>query len=246
MKPTFMILGSVHLDNPDNGDVHQLGVDNIQTKKRQEELQDLIESLKKFAPTKIAIEISKLNQSEVTKDYHHFLNDEFQLLPNEKHQIAFQLAKQLKHPNIYAVDWNEFQEHVPLFFNWAMTTNPPLWREQELKATKQVEEVKTILTNCSLKESLLQLNHPDSTLKDHQQYLNFVLMSEPNQPIGAQWVAQYWYYRNLLIYKHLTELIANEEERILVIYGRAHVHLLTQFLKENGDYLLESPCHYLA
>ena len=116
MKGTFLILGSMHLDNPNNGDLYQIKNEGIKLAKRQAELQELIDCLARFKPTKIALEISRTLDTNLEQDYHSYLEGNYQLGTNEKHQIGFKLAKQLGHNKLYAVDWNEALPHVPAFF----------------------------------------------------------------------------------------------------------------------------------
>lgn len=53
--------------------------------------------------------------------------------------------------------------------------------------------------------------------------------------MGAGWVGQYWYYRNLRIWKNTMELFREPDERVLLLVGAAHVHLLSQFFREAGQ-----------
>ena len=71
-KPTIMILGSSHLANP--------GMDGINTKmddvlapKRQREIQQLVEQLKAFGPTKIAFEVDFSRDAEINAYYQGYL-----------------------------------------------------------------------------------------------------------------------------------------------------------------------------
>ena len=54
-KPTIMILGSTHLAN-DGLDVYNTKMDDVRAPKRQREIEQLVEQLKEFKPTKIALE----------------------------------------------------------------------------------------------------------------------------------------------------------------------------------------------
>ena len=62
---------------------------------------------------------------------------------------------------------------------------------------------------------------------------------------GANWMAHYWYDRNLKIYVNLTRITESADERIMLIIGAAHVYLVQQFFEESGDYIIESPLKYL-
>ena len=107
-----------------------------------------------------------------------------------------------------------------------------------------IEKNQILINTKTIREAYFELNQPEAILEDHRQY-NERVQIRNEKPVGTQWVAWYWYYRNLLVYKHLTELIEDEDERILVIYGRAHAYLLNQFLNEHGIYQIENVCNYL-
>ncbi|CUO26201.1 Uncharacterised protein [Turicibacter sanguinis] len=211
MKGTFLILGSMHLDNPNNRDLYQIKNEGIKLAKRQAELQELIDCLARFKPTKIALEISRTLDTNLEQDYHSYLEGNYQLGTNEKHQIGFKLAKQLGHNKLYAVDWNEALPHVPAFFNWAIENNPAQWQEQEVKTRQMIEKNQILINTKTIREAYLELNQPEAILDDHRQYNEMVLMRN-EEPVGTQWVAWYWYYRNLLVYNHLTELIEDEDK----------------------------------
>src|SRR5947199_8838811 len=55
-KPKVMILGTFHFDNP-NRDYVKMERDSILSERRQKEVRELIDHLKSFKPTKIAVEI---------------------------------------------------------------------------------------------------------------------------------------------------------------------------------------------
>jgi hypothetical protein len=54
-KPQVMVLGTFHFDNP-GLDVANAKIDDVYADKRQKEIIEIINLLKKFKPTKIAIE----------------------------------------------------------------------------------------------------------------------------------------------------------------------------------------------
>ncbi len=75
--------------------------------------------------------------------------------------------------------------------------------------------------------------------------MKIALIGEGADPAGAKWTSQYWYYRNMIIYKNIIELAASQAERIFVLYGSGHLHLLIQFLKESGLVQVEVAEDYL-
>ena len=245
MKKEIMILGVHHLDSPNNGDLYSLEM-NVKSEKRQTEITELIQCLKLFQPTKIALEIEKEQDELIQQEYINFINGKFELSTNEKHQIGFRLAQELKHPKLYCVNWNKRQSHVPVLLQWVSENPCSLWTELAPEVENQSIERKKYLATHTLKEFILWLNEKEQTNKDHQFYMKLALIEDGDTPIGVQWVVQYWYYRNMLIYKNLTQLFDSNEERVLLIIGSAHVHLLTQFFEEHGEYKVIDVVKFLS
>ncbi|REJ17331.1 MAG: hypothetical protein C6W57_07185 [Caldibacillus debilis] len=102
-KPAILLLGTAHLENPDNGVLLNPVTDGILSPKRQAEIIEVAKSLKKFQPTQIAVEVLK----RLNKEYRSYLNGNFQLTANEIHQIGFRLAEDMKIERLHASDWNE-------------------------------------------------------------------------------------------------------------------------------------------
>ena len=93
----------------------------------------------------------------------------------------------------------------------AIENNPAQWQEQEVKTRQMIEKNQILINTKTIREAYLELNQPEAILDDHRQYNEMVLMGN-EEPVGTQWVAWYWYYRNLLVYNHLTELIEDEDK----------------------------------
>ena len=114
-KPTVMILGSVHLSNP-GADVFNRKMDDVLAPKRQREIEQLVEQLKEFKPTKIAFERDeKTNGAGTQTEYQGYLKGTYELKRNEHDQIGFRLAKQMGHPKVYCVDY--WPDEHPFFPN---------------------------------------------------------------------------------------------------------------------------------
>src|SRR4051812_10776692 len=66
-RPEILVLGTYHMANPGR-DVHNMQADDVLSPKRQREIARLIEVLKAFHPTKIAIE-SDVSSERLTREY---------------------------------------------------------------------------------------------------------------------------------------------------------------------------------
>ncbi len=101
-RPEILVLGTYHMANPGH-DIHNLQADDVLSPKRQQEITQLIEVLKRFHPTKIAIE-SDVSGQRATQQYSDYLAGKYTLSRNEIDQIGYRLAKELGHRAIYPVD----------------------------------------------------------------------------------------------------------------------------------------------
>ena len=260
-KPTIIILGSSHLANP-GADVYNTEMDDVLAPKRQAELQQLVEQLARFKPTKIAVEIDARSDAELQAEYDAYLDGNLQLKRHEIHQVAFRLAKQMGHPKVYCVgyfgteraprlpeskiDWDLMDR-----YKFAETHNqehflrpPPIegkiTRDKDGTTWIEPKKYESIIEMC------IRLNEPEGRLADHQAYLRSARIGLGDQYPGANWVAHSWYARNLKICINLTRITESADDRILLIIGAGHVFLIQQFFENLGDYVVESPLDYLS
>lgn len=101
-RAEVLVLGTYHMANPGR-DIVNLKVDDVLAPKRQTEIAQLLEVLKRFNPTKIALE-GALGNERIPKRYSDYLGGKYELSANEVDQIGFRLAKQLGHKAVFPVD----------------------------------------------------------------------------------------------------------------------------------------------
>lgn len=220
--------------------------DDVFTEKRQQEIKELIEALKEFNPTKVALEVLTTDREGLNRDYHNYLSGDFDLSPSEHHQIGFRLLKATGLSEVAAVDWNENIEGIPDIGTWAEENSSQLFKEVLEDLRNMTEEAESFLAKHTLKEYLLWLNHPNNIQRNQESYMKIALIGDLENPVGTIWTARYWYYRNLLIYKNIMEMAASSNERIFVLYGAGHLHLLIHFLQDSGLVNVEVAHHYLS
>src|SRR6266550_2706877 len=100
-RPEILVLGTYHMANPGH-DVHNMQADDVLSPKRQQEISQLIDVLKRFNPTKIAIESDPSGPRP--RQYADYLAGKYSLTHNEIDQVGFRLGKELGHRTIYPVD----------------------------------------------------------------------------------------------------------------------------------------------
>lgn len=237
-KPSIMILGTDHFEKSSVKDYGKTEEFDILSPQKQLEINNVLTRLKKNTPTKIILEYPLKYQSNLTKEYQEYLDGKLKLSANERHQIGFQLAKELGHKNIFAVDWNE-DEGVPDIFGYMQKQETPKSKQIFMDIERMIDEANNKSQTSTIWEYLSSLNGTEQVRKSHQLYMDMAMIGDNDNPIGAKWVANYWYYRNLLIYKNIKSL-ASENDRLLVIYGVGHVYLLNQLIYEGGIFKIEN------
>lgn len=233
--PQVMLLGSYHLAN-NNRDVINVPIEDVLTAHRQQQIIGLVECLAQWKPTRIVVEWDRSDQAGLDSRYATLLAGNYELTANEIDQIGLRLAKQLGHDKVYAVDWNEAAPGDQVqydFFGWAERNN----QESRLKAfveagQKDANSASARMRGQSVSEWYHDLNGPEARLKMHQPYFEIATFGSNEDNPGAAWVGA-WYARNLRIFNNINEILA-PQERVLVIYGVGHVHLLDQFFRESG------------
>ncbi|MBL0046667.1 MAG: hypothetical protein IPP32_01000 [Bacteroidetes bacterium] len=244
-KAKAMVLGVFHFDNPGLDSYKPKYAFNILEKKRQEELEILLNKIAVYKPTKILVEWDRIKKDSITnKRYQEFLNGTFSIddKSNEVYQIGFKLAKKMGHQRIFCSDATAEWFGVELDWdNYDVVAYLKSKRQYE-KSTRYdfqsfYEWSDSLKTLQTLTEHLAMLNSPQNRRKDHQAYLTeIVLEGAGDNYIGADAVAK-WYRRNLRIFANAYDFTDfDSEERLLLIYGSGHVWQLRQFLMDSPDF----------
>lgn len=262
-KPTIMILGSGHFDNP-GLDTYNYRMDDVLAPKRQGEIEELVELLKPFRPNKVALEVDQRFDPEIQINYQDYLDGTYELTRGEGDQIGFRLAKQMGHPKMYCVDY--FPKEDPFFpedFDSNLTDIDKFANEnsqehllpsvEDFFADSDVEfneeEDGRVWIEPKEYESIVHMfirgNEPEGRRAEHQLYLQMAQVGLKDEYPGANWVGHRWYTRNLKIFVNLTRMTESADDRILLIIGGGHVYLVQHFLETSGNYIVEHPIKYL-
>lgn len=234
-KPTILVLGVYHLVG--NGE-------DVTTPKRQKEIAEVVALLKKFQPTRIAVEALSDNV-KINETYSQYLGGNYQLSPNEINQIGFRLAKELNHARLYPIDWKNKFDLLPVITFANANQQGAVVQKGMARFTAQEQRLRTLIKSATVLEILRFLNDDRSVKEvDYLMLTTLVPVGKDNNYIGTDVLAG-WYERNLKIFTNLTRIIETADDRVLVMIGSGHVKLLRQFIEESGEYILEKPEKYL-
>ncbi|SRR5258708_3151992 len=229
-RAEVLVLGVYHMANPGH-DIFNTQADDVLVPKRQAEIEQLTATLKKFNPTKIAVE-ADVYSDRVPKSYADYLAGKHELTRNEIEQIGFRLAKELGHKTVYAVDVDgdfPFQRVV----NYAKASG----RSKELEAMMSeiggmVSAQNAYLASHTVLETLLYMNSDQKVAADVGYYYREAQLGEPGDWAGADLVSE-WFRRNMRIYTNVVKLADSPNERVLVIFGSGHLGWLQHDFASN-------------
>jgi len=237
VRPEILVLGTYHMANPGH-DIHNMQADDVLSAKRQQEIAQLIEALKRFHPTKIAIE-ADVGSQRAPQQYSDYLAGKYALSRNEIDQIGYRLAKELGHRAIYPVD-------VDGDFPWQRVVNYAkangiAARFDSINAgvATMVKEQGDFLASHTVLETLQFMNADSRVARDMGVYFAVVRFGEPFEYAGSDLVAA-WYQRNIRIYRNILALIDSPNEKILVIYGSGHLGWLRQDIANDASVRLRT------
>jgi hypothetical protein len=188
-----MVVGSNHLANS-NRDMVNLPVEDVLTSRRQREIQDVVDGLAQWRPTRIAVEWPHDDETGLDRRYAEYRAGRLERTASELDQIALRLAKKLGLSKVHAVDWNHEGPGDPAdydFTEWART-NGDGHRLQNLIEREQGEAERTAssMRHQTVSEWLRNLNSPEARLKMHQPYFLLATFGSSERHPGAAWVGR--------------------------------------------------------
>lgn len=235
------ILGTFHYISNVDSYKRKYNID-VTSEKTQKEINELLEHLKVYAPTKVLVEESISNQAGLDSLYQEFRKGTYDLNHNESQQLGFRLAKMLGHDHLYAVD-----VHAPYDFEFGIdfeewdtyaqkTGHLKKWNRIKLAYRKYHETMDSLKTTMPLMGYYRLLNSPTTTRTNLQEKLSGLVELGANDAyLGADGIT-HDYRRNLRIYANILSLIENDDDRFLLIIGANHNTILQPFFKTSLEF----------
>lgn len=230
-KTEIMLVGTVHMS-----------VDPQAFIADQEKVIEIVDQLKAYKPTKIAVEKSYYVEEELNRRYQKFINGSLTLTGDEVEQFGFRLAHHFDHPKLYAVDEivDMSKPSLDYVFQWCKEYQPQLF-EEILKIQKELGKLDD---NDKLTSRILTVNSDKYNQLLQQLYMKLTKVGDRSHQIGVRWLKQ-WHERDLSIAANLSRITV-QGDRILLLIGSDHLHLLHHFLEASQDYNIHSPTKYFS
>lgn len=238
-----MIVGTYHFANP-GLDIVKTNIDDVLLPKRQTEIQQVLDGLAQFKPTKIAVERNgDAFPNNALPSYQQFLSQDTVSNRNEITQIGFRLAKKMHHKEVFGIDVDgEFP------FNDVVAYANKNGLEKEIQLILDEVKMKGVIFDekvkkMSVNQILRDLNSPKEIKNEHQWYMKLFRFGAKDVQAGAN-VLSNWTKRNIEICARLVQQ-AQPGDRIVVLYGAGHNYLLRQCVSELSGWELVEANQYL-
>ena len=237
-RPALLILGAPHFGNPGRDTVN-VRVPDVLSPERQAEVEALVARLTAFRPTRIAVEWPAEDQAELDQRYADYRGGRRTLSANERDQIGLRLAARLGLARIDAVDWSGDSPGSMSDYDypaWAEAHGRgEEWRSRVARLQADADADARLMTCTPVSSWMRRVNTPEYRLANHRSYFYVGQVGDRlGANPGADWVGT-WYARNLRILNNLRALVRGPNERILVLYGAGHGHLLDHMARDRAS-----------
>jgi len=248
-RSALLILGTFHMEGS-NEDLVSPPPADMATPVRQAEIETLVKRLAEFRPTRVAIESSRI--SGYWNDLYTVWRAERGTLGfNEIEQVGFRLADAVGLSALSPVDFPmwmdgttaaERHEPPPQPASAAPEADSPLMA----KVREQVAADDRVLKEGTVSEFLAYLNRPERAVMNHR--WDVISNLAPGKGTSLYETTDYasnWYKRNLRIYTNLAT-IAGPGERVLLLIGAGHAHILNGLAETDPRFCLVPATEFLT
>lgn len=268
----IMLLGTFHF--ADKGLDGYKPTTTFDVNARQVEVQDVVERLAAFKPTKIAVELRAAEQEAMNQSYRAYVRGKLELGPDEVHQLGFQLARQLGHDGLYGVNaWDRYydppldfeklaQGRSALELNAYADTQLDFHPHEDLAVYAEEHGQSYLLTewdayyhglfekedeerlNMTLRDILCRANEAGALLEGHGYYMVGPIKIGAGNEYPGVDYVMHWFNRNLRIFANI-QRITEPGDRLLLIIGGGHVPILRHCVEASPEYDLAEVGDYL-
>lgn len=193
--------------------------------------------IKKFEPTKIAIEAT--DDWKATEKLKQYKMGKYKDLRDERFQLGMRLASELNLDTLYAIDATTLADDLEkvdsnylaaLFQDFDFKSDDPYHQ----LAFDWVEAENKWIPKVRLLDYLKHINSKEFHQYDNGVYLvgDFKLSEDRGPDILSIW----WYNRNLRIFRNLQKISKNKEDRILVVIGNGHAANLRNLIEASPEF----------
>lgn len=238
-KTKVLVVGTFHFSYPGLDYTKTNEDDKIDVLKepKKSEVAALVAYIKRFKPTKIAIEAKE--DWGMDEKYKEYRNGKHRDVRNESYQVGMRIANDLKHDKIYAIDAKTFSSDLEEKYPKMMKELTEGYDFQsEDPYTKMVQKSFDESTKFPSKVKILDYIKYMNTVEGHRNNYGAYLVGDfkLGDNRGADFLSIWWYNRNLRIFRKVQQIDQTKEDRILVIVGNGHASVLRHMFEYSPEY----------
>jgi hypothetical protein len=234
-----LLLGTFHFAYP-NLDQHRTDSSHmldVMSARRQQEIRQLLNVLAAFRPTRIYIE--ETSQQYADSLYNAYLEGRYTLGRNETDQLAFRLSKELHLPRVYAVDasnyaYDKYGDLIDSLWNNRVPANPARDALMEQRYARLYNAGDSVQMENTIMESFLLMADRQTLRRMHGAYLTTGFNTVDNS--GPDFLAMWWYNRNLRIFNNILKTKPAADDRIIVLFGNGHIPILKHCFEASPEF----------
>jgi hypothetical protein len=246
-----MILGTYHMANP-GLDAVNLDADDVLSARRQAEIDRVVRALAEFKPTKVAVEWPYKDQADLSSHFVAYKAGTYLLTRNEVDQLGLRLANAAGVREVNAVDYPMFMSGLTPAELVNEFPAPP--RPTQAAATaspsaspRPVSAEDALLRRSTVAAYLAHVNSDTSVAANASSYPNMLAPDSTSAALYAKAdLVTNWYKRNLRIFANVNRAVGSFDNRVILIIGAGHIHILSDLALTSTYYCLVSPVSYLA
>lgn len=240
-RAQVLVVGTFHFNYPGLDELKTEESDKIDVLKepKKSEVTELVEYIKKFKPTKIAIEAKPQYSNTWNERLREYKKGEHRNERGERYQLAMRIATDFNIDTLYTVDATALSSDLwqkdSLFYKsltnkinreledpyWEIAKQYFDYREKQMKQTKILDVIK-------------YMNTRDGHNTNFGLYLTGSFATGEGQ--GADNFSMWWYNRNARIFANIVNITESPKDRILIIFGNGHAAILRQFFEASPQY----------
>ncbi|MDM9630923.1 DUF5694 domain-containing protein [Robiginitalea aurantiaca] len=239
-RAQVLVLGTFHFNYPGLDAMKASEEDKIDVleEPKKSEVTDLINYLKAYKPTKIALEAHP--DWGAVRKFREYQKGGHRDKRDERYQIGMRMADELGLDTLYSIDAEALIEDLievtdstyleDLGEGYDFRSDSPydsLMTEWYMADTRMISKV-------PLLDYMKHINNRESHEYGYGAYLigDFKL----GEYRGADLLSIYWYNRNLRIFRNLQRISEGPQDRILIVIGNGHAAILRQLIEMSPEF----------
>lgn len=238
-RAKVLVVGTFHFDYPGLDAFKSEDKNKIDVLKepKKAEVTELVNYIKKFKPTKIAIEA--FPEWKAQERFNNYKKGEYKGERDERYQLGMRIASEMQLDTIYSIDAPSLDEDLAKIDSNYIGK---LFKDFDFKSDdnyfKYYMNLLDYYDRLPSTTNLLEFFKYFNSRESHQLGFGAYLIGDYklDNARGADILSIWWYNRNLRIFRKLQQMTESSKDRILVVFGNGHASILRQLLESSPEY----------